>query len=114
MAETVSRHGRIDILLNNAGIGGLGAIATPDGPIDVAAFRRVIDVNLVGATALAGHVAHRMISNAPSGPEGERGVIVNTCSIASFQGQEGMSAWEIFRGNVRVERHDPREPDRTE
>lgn len=91
--QVISRHGRIDILVNNAGIGGVAPIATADGPIDLDAFRRIIDVNLVGATAVAAEVAHRMIGNAPDGPDGERGVIVNSCSIASFEGQEGMSAY---------------------
>lgn len=91
--EVISRHGRIDILVNNAGIGGVDPIATENGPIDLDGFRRIIDVNLVGATAVAGAVAHRMIANAPDGSDGERGVIVNTCSIASFEGQEGMTAY---------------------
>ena len=93
VAEVIARHGRIDILLNNAGIGGMGSIATPEGPGDLAQFRQVIEVNLLGATSVVAHVAHRMIGNAPNGPDGERGVIVNTCSIASFGGQEGMGAY---------------------
>lgn len=91
--EVLERHGRIDILLNNAGIGGLGQIATVEGPCDMDAFRQVIAVNLIGATQLAAHASHAMISNQPSGPDGERGVIVNSCSIASFEGQEGMGAY---------------------
>jgi NAD(P)-dependent dehydrogenase (short-subunit alcohol dehydrogenase family) len=93
VAGVIDRHGRIDILLNNAGIGGIGPIATPAGPGDLAQFRQVIEVNLLGATTVAAHVAHRMIGNDPTGPDGERGVIVNTCSIASFGGQEGMGAY---------------------
>jgi NAD(P)-dependent dehydrogenase (short-subunit alcohol dehydrogenase family) len=93
IAQVIERHGRIDILVNNAGIGGVAPIATEESPIDLAAFRRIIEVNLIGATAVAGEVAHRMIGNAPGGPDGERGVIVNSCSIASFEGQEGMSAY---------------------
>jgi len=91
--RVVESHGRIDILLNNAGIGGLGPLATPEGPVDMAVFRQVIGVNLVGATQLAAHVAHRMIANEPTGEDAERGVIVNTCSVASFGGQEGMGAY---------------------
>jgi NAD(P)-dependent dehydrogenase (short-subunit alcohol dehydrogenase family) len=91
--EALAQHGRIDILVNNAGIGGVAPIATADGPIDLDAFRRIVEVNLIGATSVAGLVAHRMIANAPYGADGERGTIVNTCSIASFEGQEGMSAY---------------------
>ncbi len=59
----------------------------------MAAFRQVIEVNLLGAATVAAAVGHRMIANEPTGPDGERGVIVNTCSIASFGGQEGMGAY---------------------
>ncbi|MEO6041289.1 MAG: SDR family NAD(P)-dependent oxidoreductase [Croceibacterium sp.] len=85
--------GPVHILVNNAGIGGLGPIATDEGPGDMAAFRKVIEVNLLGAAAVAARIGHRMTGNAPDGPDGERGVIVNTCSIASFEGQEGMGAY---------------------
>ena len=67
--------------------------ATAEGAGDMDAFRQVISVNLIGAANLAARAAHRMIANEPSGAEGERGVIVNTCSIASFEGQEGMGAY---------------------
>jgi NAD(P)-dependent dehydrogenase (short-subunit alcohol dehydrogenase family) len=93
VGQVVGRYGRLDILLNNAGIGGLGQVATAEAPGDMAFFRRVIDVNLVGAAMMVAHVGHKMTANEQSGPDGERGVIVNTCSIASFEGQEGMGAY---------------------
>lgn len=100
--QVIARHDRIDILINNAGIGGVAPIATAEGPIDLAAFRRIVEVNLIGATSVAGAVAHRMIGNAPNGPDGERGIIVNSCSIASFEGQEGMSAYTASKSALHA------------
>lgn len=85
--------GPIHILVNNAGIGGMGPISTPDGAGDMAAFRRVIEVNLLGAAHMAAAVSARMLTNTPEGADQERGVIINSCSIASFEGQEGMGAY---------------------
>ncbi|WP_305096858.1 SDR family NAD(P)-dependent oxidoreductase [Croceibacterium aestuarii] len=100
--EVLDRHGRIDILLNNAGIGGISAIASEEGPGDMDLFRRIVGVNLIGATQVVAHVAHAMTKNAPSGPDGERGVIVNSCSIASFEGQEGMSAYTASKSALHA------------
>ena len=93
VAQVAGRYGEIHMLLNNAGIGGLAPVATPEGPCDMGQFRQIIGVNLIGATQVAAHVSHRMIGNKPIGPDDERGVIVNTCSIASFEGQEGTGAY---------------------
>ncbi|HEU4650577.1 MAG TPA: SDR family NAD(P)-dependent oxidoreductase, partial [Croceibacterium sp.] len=93
-------EGPIHILVNCAGIGGIGPIATREGPGDLAAIRKVVEVNLVGAINVTAHVAHRMTHNAPEGPDGERGVIVNACSIASFEGQEGMTAYTAAKAGL--------------
>ena len=82
--QVADRYGEIHMLLNNAGIGGIGPVASAEGPGDMAQFRQIIGVNLIGAAQVAAHVSHRMIGNRPSGPDKERGVIVNTCSIASL------------------------------
>ena len=86
-------EGPVHILVNCAGIAGLGPIASTAGPGDVAAMKRIIEVNLLGAINVTAQFAHRMMSNEPSGEDGERGVIVNACSIASFGGQAGMTAY---------------------
>ncbi|AKH43909.1 NAD(P)-dependent dehydrogenase (short-subunit alcohol dehydrogenase family) [Altererythrobacter atlanticus] len=92
-AAVDSIDGPIHILINCAGIGGIGPIASAEGPGDMAAFRKVVEVNLLGAANVTAAVAARMIGNDPVGEDGERGAIVNACSIASFEGQEGMGAY---------------------
>lgn len=92
-AAVAKIDGPVHVLVNCAGIGGIGPIATGEGPGDVAAIRRVVDVNLIGAINVTAEVGHRMTRNAPEGDDGERGVIVNACSIASFGGQQGMTAY---------------------
>jgi NAD(P)-dependent dehydrogenase (short-subunit alcohol dehydrogenase family) len=93
IAAVIQRWGHIHICVNSAGIGGIGPIATAEAPGDLATFRRLIEVNLMGAVHVTRLAAHHMIANPPSGPDGERGLILNACSIASFEGQEGMGAY---------------------
>jgi NAD(P)-dependent dehydrogenase (short-subunit alcohol dehydrogenase family) len=92
--------GPIHILVSCAGIGGIGPIASAEGPGDVAAIRKVIEVNLLGAIHVTAEIAHRMTGNAPEGEDGERGVIVNACSIASYEGQEGMTAYTAAKAGL--------------
>jgi NAD(P)-dependent dehydrogenase (short-subunit alcohol dehydrogenase family) len=87
--NAVALFGRMDAWVNNATTGAVGLFEE----IPIAQLRRVIEVNLLGAATVAAEVGHRMTANDPSGPDGERGVIVNTCSIASFGGSEGMGAY---------------------
>ena len=97
-AEAIA--GPAHILVNCAGIGRLGPIATPDGPGDMAGVRRGVEVNLLGAAYVTAALAPRMMANDPDGPDGERGVIVNACSIASFEGQEGMGAYTAAKAGL--------------
>jgi NAD(P)-dependent dehydrogenase (short-subunit alcohol dehydrogenase family) len=99
-AAVAAIEGPVHILVNCAGIGGIGPVASDEGPGDLAAIRKVIEVNLIGAINVTAHVAHRMIGNAPEGEDGERGVIVNACSIASYEGQEGMTAYTAAKAGL--------------
>ncbi len=99
-AAVAQVEGPVHILVNSAGIGGMGQIATAEGPGDVAAIRKVVEVNLLGAINVTAEVAHRMIGNDPVGEDGERGVVVNACSIASFEGQEGMTAYTAAKAGL--------------
>jgi NAD(P)-dependent dehydrogenase (short-subunit alcohol dehydrogenase family) len=100
IAAVVGELGGIDICVNCAGIGGIGSLASPEGPQDLAAFRRVIDVNLIGTVNVSRLAAHRMIANRGDGADGERGVIINAASIASFEGQQGMGAYTASKAAV--------------
>ncbi|MFC3096911.1 SDR family NAD(P)-dependent oxidoreductase [Alteraurantiacibacter palmitatis] len=99
-AQVAAEHGPPHILINCAGIGGIGPIASAQGPGDVVAIRKVIDVNLLGAITITAHFAHLMTRAEPVGEDGERGVIINACSIASYEGQEGMSAYTAAKAGL--------------
>jgi NAD(P)-dependent dehydrogenase (short-subunit alcohol dehydrogenase family) len=86
------------ILVNCAGIGNAARTAGRDGPFPLDAFTRVIQVNLIGTFNAIRLTAYRM-SQAPE-EDGERGVIVNTASVAAFEGQIGQAAYSASKGGI--------------
>jgi NAD(P)-dependent dehydrogenase (short-subunit alcohol dehydrogenase family) len=86
------------ILVNCAGIGNAARTAGRDGPFPLDAFTRVIQVNLIGTFNAIRLAAVRM-SQAPE-IDGERGVIVNTASVAAFDGQIGQAAYSASKGGI--------------
>lgn len=89
----LEKFGHIDILVNCAGVA--TAMKTADakkGPHDMAVFKRAIDINLVGTFDVIRNCAQAMLSNEPSA-DGERGVIINTASVAAYDGQIGQVAY---------------------
>jgi NAD(P)-dependent dehydrogenase (short-subunit alcohol dehydrogenase family) len=68
-------------------------------PLALASFRKVVEVNLIGTFNVTRLAAARMLANAPNAA-GERGVIVNTASIAAFEGQIGQAAYAASKGGV--------------
>jgi NAD(P)-dependent dehydrogenase (short-subunit alcohol dehydrogenase family) len=98
--RAVSAFGELRILVACAGIGSAARTVEKDGkPFDLALFRRTIEVNLVGTFNAIRLAASRMISN-EANPDGERGVIVNTASVAAFEGQIGQAAYSASKGGV--------------
>jgi NAD(P)-dependent dehydrogenase (short-subunit alcohol dehydrogenase family) len=94
------RHfGGLHGLVNCAGILGGSRVAGRDGPHDLALFEKVIRVNLVGTFNMLRLAAAAMTANAASA-EGERGVIINTASVAAFEGQIGQAAYSASKGGV--------------
>jgi NAD(P)-dependent dehydrogenase (short-subunit alcohol dehydrogenase family) len=82
-----------------AGIVHAQRIVGREGPADLAAFRRVVEVNLVGTFNVLRLAANAMCANQPDG-EGQRGVIVTTSSIAAFESQVGQAAYAASKGGV--------------
>jgi NAD(P)-dependent dehydrogenase (short-subunit alcohol dehydrogenase family) len=86
------------IVVNCAGIGNAARTAGKDGPFPLDAFNRVIQVNLIGTFNVIRLAAFRM-SQAQEQDE-ERGVIVNTASVAAFDGQIGQAAYSASKGGI--------------
>ncbi len=95
----VSRFGGLNGAVNCAGIVLGQRVVGKDGPHELADFARVININLVGTFNVIRLVAARMAA-LPAGPDGERGVIVNTASCAAFEGQIGQAAYSASKAGV--------------
>ena len=93
-------HGQERVMVNCAGIGPASKTVTRDGPHDPAMFAKVIGVNLVGTFNCASQSAAGMVGADPVTSDGERGVIVNTASVAAFDGQIGQLAYAASKGGV--------------
>jgi len=103
VAEAVSlaaEDARLRIAVNCAGIGmGARTIGRDGTPADLEGFRTVINVNLIGTYNVASQAASAMAKNDP-GEHDERGVIVNTASVAAFDGQIGQTAYSASKGAI--------------
>jgi NAD(P)-dependent dehydrogenase (short-subunit alcohol dehydrogenase family) len=99
LEAAVKRFGSIRGLVNCAGIGPAERTFGRRGPADLGRFARVIQINLIGTFNCIRLAAARMAGNAPDA-EGERGVIVNTASVAAFDGQIGQAAYSASKGGV--------------
>ncbi|MCZ2148398.1 MAG: SDR family NAD(P)-dependent oxidoreductase [Bryobacterales bacterium] len=94
-----AKFGAIHILVNCAGIGDPARVLGKEGPVALERFARVVRVNLIGTFNAIRLAAASMNLNTPD-ENGERGVIVNTASIAAFDGQIGQAAYAASKGGV--------------
>ena len=99
MAQAKSLMGGLNVAVSCAGIIGAGRTLGRDGPMSLANFANTIKINLIGSFNMAKAAANLMQHNEP-GEDGERGVIVNTASIAAFEGQIGQAAYSASKGGV--------------
>ena len=94
------RNGIARILVNCAGIAPAAKTVSRGEPHDAALFEKVIRINLLGSFNCASQVAARMVEADPMGADGARGVIVNTTSVAAYEGQVGQLAYAASKGGV--------------
>lgn len=97
--EAAVALGTVRGLVNCAGIAPAARIVGRQGAHDLALFRRVIDINLIGTFNMARLAAQAMVSNEPQ-DTGERGLIINTASVAAYDGQIGQSAYAASKAGV--------------
>jgi NAD(P)-dependent dehydrogenase (short-subunit alcohol dehydrogenase family) len=97
--EAAQAMGRLVGLVNCAGIGVASKTVGKDGPHPLDAFARVIGINLIGTFNMLRLAAAAMCAG-EANAEGERGVIVNTASVAAFDGQIGQAAYSASKGGV--------------
>jgi len=93
-------HGPARICVNCAGIVHSKRMVNQQGPMPLDEFRRVIEINLIGTFNVMRLAAKAMIPLLPVGSSDERGVIINTASIAAFEGQIGQTAYSASKGGI--------------
>ena len=99
VAKAIEAFGRVDALVNCAGIAPGEKIIGREGPHGLDSFARAISINLIGTFNMLRLAADAIAKQAP-GADGERGVIINTASIAAFDGQIGQAAYAASKGGV--------------
>lgn len=92
--------GPVHVCANFAGIVAGAKIHSSKGPLDLAHFRKVIEVNLVGTVNVIRLAVGSMLKNDPVTEDGQRGVIINTSSIAAYEGQMGQTAYSASKGGI--------------
>lgn len=99
VVEAATAMGTLRGLVNCAGIGRAAKTVGKEGPANLADFARVVNINLIGTFNMIRLAAAAMVKTEPNAG-GERGVIVNTASVAAFDGQIGQAAYSASKGGV--------------
>ena len=99
IAHVVEAFGRIDACINCAGIAPGGKTVGRNGALPLEKFAQVININLLGTFNVLRLAAEQMAKNTPNA-DGERGVIINTASVAAFDGQVGQAAYSASKAGV--------------
>ena len=100
IASAMEKFGAIHINCNFAGIGNAMRTMGRKGPFPLDDFQLVINVNLIGTFNVLRLCAEQMANNEPFNKDGGRGVIINTASVAAYEGQIGQAAYSASKGGV--------------
>ncbi|MDA0661717.1 MAG: SDR family NAD(P)-dependent oxidoreductase [Proteobacteria bacterium] len=100
IAAARDAQGLAGICVNCAGVGTPHRIVGRDGPLPLEAYAKVIQVNLIGTFNILRLAAADMMKREPAGPDGERGIIINTASVAAYDGQIGQAAYSSSKGGI--------------
>jgi NAD(P)-dependent dehydrogenase (short-subunit alcohol dehydrogenase family) len=98
VTEARTHYGALNGVVNCAGVAPAERVLGRTGPHALDSFERAIGINLVGTFNVIRLAAHAMAENAPQ--QGERGVIINTASVAAFEGQIGQAAYSASKAGV--------------
>ena len=96
---TLSAFGAVHVAVNCAGIAPACKVLGKEGPMPLDHFNRVIRINVTGTMNIIRLAAEKMLEN-PAGPDGERGVVINTASVSAFEGQIGQAAYSASKAAV--------------
>jgi 3-hydroxyacyl-CoA dehydrogenase/3-hydroxy-2-methylbutyryl-CoA dehydrogenase len=99
LEQAVARFGTVHIAVNCAGVGAAMKTTSKHGPMPLDMFEMVIKINLIGTFNVIRLAATQMLKNTPN-DDGERGVLINTASVAAFDGQIGQAAYSASKGGV--------------
>lgn len=99
VAQAVDAFGSITAVINCAGVADAQKVISKKGPHDLALFQKVVSINLIGTFNVVRLAVEKMAAN-DANEEGERGVIINTASVAAFDGQIGQAAYAASKGGI--------------
>lgn len=97
--KVVETFGGLNVVINCAGVGDPGKLLSKKGPMPLSFFNRVVQINLIGTFNVIRLAVEKMVGNKPN-EEGEKGVIINTASVAAFDGQIGQPAYSASKAGV--------------
>ena len=97
--KTLEAFGAVQIAVNCAGVGDAAKVLGKGGPISMDDFNRVVQINLIGTMNVIRLAAEKMVANAPN-EEGEKGVVINTASVAAYDGQIGQASYSASKAAI--------------